>query len=79
MATSSNDTSTGPGVFSRKASGLLRVAGAWDTFIFNIGLVSVGIAIALNQYYGPSLYGGAAPWLSTIFAAIGMLFAAGTF
>lgn len=70
---------SGPGVFSRKASGLLRVAGAWDTFIFNIGLVSVGIAIALNQYYGPSLYGGAAVWLSTLLAALGMLFAAGTF
>lgn len=65
--------------FSRKASGLLRVAGAWDTFIFNIGLVSVGIAIALNQYYGPSLYGGASIWIATVLAAIGMLFAAGTF
>ena len=68
-----------PGVFSRKASGLLRVAGAWDTFIFNIGLVSVGIAIALNQYYGPSLYPGAAIWLSTLIAGLGMLFVAGTF
>ncbi len=65
--------------FSRKASGLVRVAGAWDTFIFNIGLVSVGIAIALNQYYGPSLYGGASIWLSTLLAAVGMLFAAATF
>jgi amino acid transporter len=79
MVDSTSQSSNGPGVFSRKASGLLRVAGAWDTFIFNIGLVSVGIAIALNQYYGPSLYGGAAPWISTILAAIGMLFAAGTF
>jgi amino acid transporter len=79
MTNSSTQSAAGPGVFSRKASGLLRVAGAWDTFIFNIGLVSVGIAIALNQYYGPSLYGGAAPWLSTIIAAVGMLFAAGTF
>lgn len=73
--------SAGPvtGAFSRKASGLVRVAGAWDTFIFNIGLVSVGIAIALNQYYGPGLYGGAATWLSTLLAALGMLFAAATF
>jgi basic amino acid/polyamine antiporter, APA family len=65
--------------FSRKASGLLRVAGAWDTFIFNIGLVSVGIAIALNQYYGPGLYGGASIWISTLLAGFGMLFAAATF
>jgi len=69
----------GPGVFSRKASGLLRVAGAWDTFIFNIGLVSVGIAIALNQYYGPSLYPGASIWGSTLLAGLGMLFVAGAF
>lgn len=72
-------TATDVTAFSRKASGLLRVAGAWDTFIFNIGLVSVGIAIALNQYYGPSLYGGASIWVSTVLAAVGMLFAAVTF
>jgi len=72
-------TATDVTAFSRKASGLLRVAGAWDTFIFNIGLVSVGIAIALNQYYGPSLYGGASIWISTVLAAVGMLFAAVTF
>ena len=47
-------------MFSRSASGLIRVAGSWDVFIFNVGLVSVGIAIAFNQYYGPSLYPGAA-------------------
>jgi hypothetical protein len=46
----------GGGVFSRPASGLIRVAGSADVFIYNVGLVSVGIAIALNQYYGPSLY-----------------------
>jgi len=79
MSTHTTGTDQGPSAFSRKASGLLRVAGAWDAFIFNIGLVSVGIAIALNQYYGPSLYGGAAIWLSTLLAAFGMLFAAATF
>jgi len=66
-------------VFSRPASGLIRVAGSTDVFIYNIGLVSIGIAIALNQYYGPALYPGAAPWLSTILAAAGMCFAATTF
>jgi len=74
------DTAAGdPRVFTRRASGLVRVAGAWDTFIFNIGLVSVGIAIALNQYYGPSLYGGASIWISTLLATGGMLVVAGTF
>ena len=33
----------GPGVFSRPASGLIRVAGSADVFIYNVGLVSVGI------------------------------------
>jgi amino acid transporter len=67
------------GVFSRSASGLIRVAGSWDVFIFNVGLVSVGIAIAFNQYYGPSLYPGAAPAISTLLAALGMCVVAVTF
>lgn len=67
------------GAFSRSASGLIRVAGSWDVFIFNVGLVSVGIAIAFNQYYGPSLYPGAQPAISTLLAALGMCAAAVTF
>lgn len=67
------------GVFSRPASGLIRVAGSSDVFIFNVGLVSIGIAIAFNQLYGPSLYPGSAPWLSTLLAVAGMLFVAATF
>src|SRR2546423_9036518 len=60
------------GVFSRSASGLIRVAGSWDVFIFNVGLVSVGIAIAFNQYYGPSMYPCDQPAISTQLAALGM-------
>ena len=72
-------TTTAPGVFSRKASGLVRVGSTLDVFIFNVGLVSVGIAIAYNQYYGPSLYPGAQPWISTLLAAAGMIFVAAAF
>jgi len=68
-----------PGVFSRQASGLIRVGSSIDVFIFNVGLVSIGIAIAFNQYYGPSLYPGAQPWLSTLLAALGMLAVGATF
>ncbi len=68
-----------PGVFSRQASGLVRVGGAYDVFIYNVGLVSIGIAIAFNQFYGPSLYPGAKPWLSTVLAALGMVAVATTF
>ena len=71
--------SASPGVFSRKASGLIRVGNTLDVFIFNVGLVSVGIAIAYNQYYGPSLYPGAQPWISTLLAALGMIFVAAAF
>jgi hypothetical protein len=39
-------TPTAPGVFSRKAPGLVRVGSSLDVFIFNVGLVSAGIAIA---------------------------------
>lgn len=76
---SSDSADTGSKVFSRPASGLIRVAGSADVFIFNVGLVSIGIAIAFNQLYGPSLYPGAAPWLSTLLAVAGMLFVAATF
>jgi amino acid transporter len=72
-------TSAAPGVFSRKASGLVRVGSTLDVFIFNVGLVSVGIAIAYNQYYGPSLYPGAQPWISTLLAGLGMIFVAAAF
>ena len=72
-------TARASGVFSRSASGLIRVAGSWDVFIFNVGLVSVGIAIAFNQYYGPSLYPGAQPAISTVLAALGMCVVAVTF
>ena len=44
-----------------------------------MGLVSIGIAIAFNQYYGPSLYPGAVIWVSTLLAALGMVTAAATF
>ncbi len=79
MAESLASEAVAPGVFSRKASGLVRVGSTLDVFIFNVGLVSVGIAIAYNQYYGPSLYPGAQPWLSTLLAALGMIFVAAAF
>ena len=78
-AVASGAAAAAPGVFSRKASGLVRVGSTLDVFIFNVGLVSVGIAIAYNQYYGPSLYPGAQPWISTLLAAAGMLFVAAAF
>ncbi len=77
--TVASGSAAAPGVFSRKASGLVRVGNSLDVFIFNVGLVSVGIAIAYNQFYGPSLYPGAQPWISTLLAAVGMIFVAAAF
>jgi amino acid transporter len=79
LAESLTSSAAAPGVFSRKASGLVRVGSTLDVFIFNVGLVSVGIAIAYNQYYGPSLYPGAQPWIATLLAALGMIFVAAAF
>ena len=45
-------------IFLRKASGLIRTAGAFDTFVFNIGLVSVGLGVGTIMFYGPAYYAG---------------------
>ncbi len=63
---------SGDQVFTRKASGLIRSAGSFDVFIFNIGLISVGIAVALNQLIGPAFYPGANVALSSLIAMVGM-------
>lgn len=62
----------GDQVFTRRASGLIRTAGTYDVFIFNIGLISVGIAVALNQFIGPAFYPGANVALSSLIATVGM-------
>lgn len=64
---------TGEQVFVRRASGLIRTAGTWDVFIYNLGLISVGIAVILNQFFGPAFYPGANVALSTLIGTAGML------
>jgi basic amino acid/polyamine antiporter, APA family len=63
----------GDQVFTRRASGLIRTAGTYDVFIFNIGLISVGIAVALNQFIGPAFYPGGNVALSSLIATLGMM------
>ncbi len=43
-------------IFLRKASGLIRTAGLADTFIYNIGVVSIGLGVGSMLYYGPAFY-----------------------
>jgi amino acid transporter len=59
--------------FLRKSSGLVRTAGPTDVFFFNLGLISVGIAIALDQLYGPAFYPGGSIAGSAIVAALLMI------
>ncbi len=59
--------------FLRKSSGLVRSAGATDVFFFNLGLISVGIAIALDQLYGPAFYPGGSVAGASVLAAVLMI------
>ncbi len=43
-------------IFLRKASGLIRTAGLADTFIYDLGLVSIGLGVGSMLYYGPAFY-----------------------
>jgi amino acid transporter len=69
-----NLSSSTPSIFLRKASGLVKVAGVWDVFIYNVGLISIGIGVAYTQRFGPSYYPGASITVATLFAFILMCF-----
>ena len=43
-------------IFLRKASGLIRTAGLADTFVYNLGVVSIGLGVGSMLYYGPAFY-----------------------
>ena len=61
-------------VFLRKASGLVRTVSGRDVFIYNVGLINIGIGIAYIFSLGPSFYPGASLWLgvaiTTVFCII---------
>ncbi|MBA2311797.1 MAG: APC family permease [Actinobacteria bacterium] len=63
---------TGDRVFLRKASGLIKTAGATDVFIFNVGLVSIGIGLGTAILYGPAVYPGGSLILGIIIASVAM-------
>jgi basic amino acid/polyamine antiporter, APA family len=43
-------------IFLRKASGLIRTASGTDTFIYDLGLVSIGLGVGSLLFYGPAFY-----------------------
>jgi amino acid transporter len=53
-----SDTGGEQRIFLRKASGLIKTAGGFDTFVYNLGLVSVGLGVASIMFYGPAFYPG---------------------
>jgi amino acid transporter len=59
-------------IFLRQASGLIRTASLLDVFIFNVGLISIGIGIGTMLFYGPAFYPGASMLWALIFGAIAM-------
>lgn len=58
------------GVFLRPSSGLVKAAGLIDVFIFNVGIISIGIGILYMQRFGPAYYGDGNMLLATLGATI---------
>jgi amino acid transporter len=58
------------GTFLRNTSGLVKTAGAWELFVFNLGLISVGIALTLMHFYVPANYPGASLPVAELLAGL---------
>lgn len=54
------------GVFLRQASGLIRTVNPRDVFIYNMGLVNIGIGLATMMLLGPAYYAGTSIWVSCV-------------
>ncbi len=60
-------------IFLRKASGLIRTASPFDTFIYNTGLVSIGLGVGTIMYYGPAFYPGGDLLIGSLLAGAMMI------
>lgn len=58
-----------PSIFLRPASGLVKAVGLWDVFIYNVGLISLGIGVAYTQRYGPAYYSAGSIVVATLLSA----------
>ena len=76
VETTSSSTGASPAasdrVFLRKASGLIKTASTTDVFIYNVGLVSIGIGIGGLLLYGPAVYPGSNLVVGVLFAGVFM-------
>ena len=67
------DALGGKKVFLRRSSGLIKSASTWDVFIFNVGLVSVGIGVANMLLYTSYIYPGSNVGWSSLIGGLCML------
>lgn len=61
-------------VFLRASSGLIKSAGTLDVFIYNVGLISIGIGIAYTHLVGPANYPGGDIAIASLIATVVMAF-----
>jgi APA family basic amino acid/polyamine antiporter len=66
-------TAAGERVFLRKASGLIKSASNTDVFIYDIGLVSIGLGLGFLLFFGPAVYLGGSLYVGTLLAGAAML------
>src|SRR5213080_1000813 len=66
-------TVEGERVFLRKASGLIKSASNTDVFIYDIGLVSIGLGLGFLLFFGPAVYLGGNMYVATLIAGAAML------
>lgn len=69
---------SGPRVFTRAATGLVREAGLLDALVYNVNFISIGLMVALMFLYMPS-YGGVSLPLSLVLCALLALPTAATY
>jgi len=56
------------GHFARKATGLVRQAGARDVFVYNVGLANLGNAVFIFLFLSSLAYPGLNVYLSIVVA-----------
>src|SRR5918911_1037527 len=66
-------STAGDRVFLRKASGLIKTASNTDVFIYDIGLVSIGLGLGFLLFFGPAVYLSGNLYVATILAGVAML------
>ncbi len=66
-------TTSGDRVFLRKASGLIKTASNTDVFIYDIGLVSIGLGLGFLLFFGPAVYLGGNLYVGTLLAGAAMI------